>query len=105
MMGRPEGVLWVLHTWPRTLAYDPHVHCLGPAGGVSADRTAWRPARTSSLGPVHALAKPFRGLCRAPVRQERPALTIPETVWTKGWVGYCKPTVQSPEKVLNDLGR
>jgi Transposase zinc-binding domain/Putative transposase len=47
------GVLCVLHTWPRTLAHHPHVHCLVPAGGVSADRTEWRPARTSYLVPVH----------------------------------------------------
>jgi hypothetical protein len=39
------GILGVLHTWTRTLAYHPHVHGLAPAGGVSADRTEWRPAR------------------------------------------------------------
>jgi hypothetical protein len=26
------GGLGVLHTWTRTVAYHPHVHCLGPAG-------------------------------------------------------------------------
>jgi hypothetical protein len=99
------GVLCVLHTWTRTLVYHPHVHCLVPAGGVSADRTEWRLARTSSLVPVHALAKFFRGLFLDLVRQERPDLTLPEAVWTKGWVVDGKPTVQGPEKVLNDLGR
>ena len=69
------GVLCVLHTWTRTLTYHPHVHCLVPAGGVSADRTEWRPARTSYLVPVHALAKLFRGLFLDLVRQERPDLT------------------------------
>ena len=99
------GVLCVLHTWTRTLVYHPHVHCLVPAGGVSADRTEWRPARTSYLVPVHALAKLFRGLFLDLVRQERPDLTLPESVWTKGWVVYCKPTVQGPEQVLKYLGR
>jgi site-specific recombinase XerD len=33
------GVLCVLHTRTRNLASHPHVHCLVPAGGVSADRT------------------------------------------------------------------
>ena len=61
-VGGLMGVLCVLHTWTRTLAYHPHVHCLVPAGGVSADRTEWRPARTSYLVPVHALSKLFRGL-------------------------------------------
>jgi hypothetical protein len=99
------GVLCVLHTWTRTLAYHSHVHCLVPAGGVSADRTAWRPARTSHLVPVHALAKLLRGRFQALVRQERPDLTIPGSVWTKGWVVYCQPAMQGTELVLNYLGR
>jgi hypothetical protein len=99
------GVLCVLHTWTRTLVYHPHVHCLVPAGGVSADRTEWRPARPSYLVPVHALAKLFRGLFLDLVRQERPDLTLPESVRTKGWVVYCQPTVQGTEQVLNYLGR
>jgi Putative transposase/Transposase zinc-binding domain len=99
------GVLCVLHTWTRALVYHPHVHCLVPAGGLSADRTEWRPARQTYLVPVHALSKLFRGLFLDLVRQERPDLTLPEAVWTKGWVVYCKPTVQGPEKVLNYLGR
>jgi hypothetical protein len=99
------GVLCVLHTWSRTLAYHPHVHCLIPAGGVSADRTEWRPARPSYLVPVHALAKLFRGLFLDLVRQERPDLPLPEAAWTKGWVVYCQPTVQGTEKVLSYLGR
>jgi Putative transposase len=99
------GVLCVLHTWTRTLAYHPHVHCLVPAGGVSADRTAWRPAHTSDLVPVHALSKLCRGLFRDLVRQERPDLPLPEAVWTTGWVVYCKPTVQGTAQVLQYLGR
>jgi Putative transposase/Transposase zinc-binding domain len=99
------GVLCVLHTWTRTLAYHPHVHCLVPAGGVSADRTQWPPARRSYLVPVQALSQLFRGVFRALVHQERPDLTIPESVWTKGWVVYCKPALRGPEQVLNYLGR
>jgi hypothetical protein len=99
------GVLCVLHTLTRILVYHPHVHCLVPAGGVSADRTQWWPARSSYLVPVHALSKLFRGLFRDLVRQERPDLTIPEAVWTKGWVVYCKPTVQGTEQVLTSMGR
>ena len=99
------GVLCVLHTWTRTLVDHPHGHCRVPAGGVSAARTEWRPARTSSLVPVHALATLVRGLFLALVRQERPDLTLPAALWTKGWVVYCKPSVQGPTQVLNYLGR
>ncbi len=99
------GVLCVLHTWTRTLVYQPHVHGLVPAGGVSADRTEWRPARPSSLVPVQALSKLFRGLFLELVRQERPDLTLPEVVWTTGWVVYGQPTAQGTEQVLKYLGR
>jgi Putative transposase/Transposase zinc-binding domain len=99
------GVLGVLHTWSRTLASHPHVHCLVPAGGVSADGTEWRPARQAYLGPVHALSQRFRGLFLDLLRQDRPTLTLPEAVWTTGWVVSCTPTVQGPEQVLKDLGR
>jgi hypothetical protein len=99
------GVLCVLHTWSRTLTYHPHVHCLVPAGGVSADHTEWQPARPTYLVPVQALAKLFRGLFRELVHQVRPDLTIPESVWTRGWVVYCKPTMQGTEAVLQYLGR
>jgi Putative transposase len=78
------GVLGVLHTWTRALVYHPHVHCLVPAGGLSADRTVWRPARQTYLVPVHALSKLFRGLFLDLVRQARPDLTLPEAVWTTG---------------------
>ena len=99
------GVLWVLHTWTRTLAYHPHVHGLVPVGGVSADRTEWRPARISYQVPVHALSKLFRGLFLDLARQDRPDLTLPEAVCTTGWVVYGKPTVQGTEPVLPYLGR
>jgi hypothetical protein len=104
-VGGLMGGLGVLHTWTRTFAYHPHVHCLVPAGGVSADRTEWRSARTSSLVPVHALAKLFRGRFLALVHQERPDLTLPESVRTQGGVVYGKPTVQGTEQVLTSLGR
>jgi hypothetical protein len=99
------GVLCVRHPWTRTLTDHPHVPCLVPAGGVSADRTAWRPARTSSLVPVPARSQLFRGLLQALVHQERPDLTIPKSAWTKGGVVYGNPAMPGTELVLNDRGR
>jgi Putative transposase/Transposase zinc-binding domain len=99
------GVLCGLHTWTRALAYHPHVHCLVPAGGVSADHQQWRPARQTYLVPVRALSAMFRGRFCALVHQERPDLNLPESVWTTDWVVYCKPTVQGTESVLDYLGR
>jgi Putative transposase/Transposase zinc-binding domain len=99
------GVLGVLHTWTRALVDQPHVPCLVPAGGLSADQTEWRPARQTYLGPVHALSQRLRGLLLDLVRQERPDLTLPAAVWTNVWVVSCKPTVPGPAQVLQYLGR
>jgi hypothetical protein len=99
------GVLCVLQPWTRALFDHPHVHGLVPAGGVSADRTQWRPARQISLVPVRALSQLFRGIFRDLVRQERPDLAIPESVWTTDGVVYGQPAVHGTDRVLRDLGR
>jgi hypothetical protein len=104
-VGGRLGGWGVLHTWTRPLADHPHVHGLVPAGGVSADRTAWRPARSSSLVPVQALSTLLRGRLRALVQQERPDLLLPESVWTRGWVVDGKPAGHSTEQIRQDLGR
>ena len=81
------------------------MHGLVPAGGVSADRTQWRAARTSYLVPGHALSQLVRGLFRELVRPARPDLILPAVVGSQGWVVSCQPTVQGTEQGLNDLGR
>ena len=61
-VGGQIGMIGVLHTWGRNLAYHPHVHYyLVPAGGVAADEHAWIAARDKFLFPVKALSKIFRG--------------------------------------------
>lgn len=99
------GVMCVLHTWSRTLVYHPHVHCLVPAGGISADKTEWKPARNNYLVPVKALSQVFRGMFIDMARKELPELELPASIWQKDWVVYCKPTVHGADKVLNYLGR
>ena len=51
-VGGQVGMVGVLHTWGRNLAYHPHVHYLVPAGGLASDGKtlrssgqAWLPAR------------------------------------------------------------
>jgi hypothetical protein len=99
------GGLGVLHTGTRALVYHPPVPCLVPAGGLSSDRTQWQPARQPDLVAVRALSKLFRGLFRALVRQECPALSIPAAVWTTAWGVDGKPTVQGTEQVRRYWGR
>src|SRR5687768_14324189 len=40
-LGAEIGVLSILHTWGQTLVRHPHVHCVVPAGGLSADHRRW----------------------------------------------------------------
>jgi hypothetical protein len=35
------GFIAVLHTWSQTLIDHFHLHCLIPAGALSADKTRW----------------------------------------------------------------
>jgi hypothetical protein len=55
--------------------------------------------------PVQVLATLLRGLFLDLVRQERPDLSSPKAVWTKGWVVYGKSAVQGAKQVLTYLGR
>lgn len=40
-LGAKIGVLMVLHTWGQQLEHHPHVHCVVPGGGLSADGSSW----------------------------------------------------------------
>lgn len=103
-VGGLVGILAVLHTWSRTLTYHPHVHCLVPGGGVSADGS-WRPAGENYLVPVEALSPIFRARFRDGLAQALPNVKVPAKVWRKDWVVYCKPSVQGADHVLSYLGR
>lgn len=64
-VGGTLGILAVLHTWARDLAYHPHVHLLVTAGGLTPDGEAWRkPAHRRFLVPGHALSEIFRAKMR-----------------------------------------
>jgi hypothetical protein len=104
-LGGRIGVVAVLHTWTRALLYHPHVHCLVPAGGLSADGKYWLPARNDFLVPVRALSLIFRAQFIELARKALPGVTFPETVWQTSWVVYCRPTPQRTQKVLDYLAR
>src|SRR5262249_56917144 len=40
-LGAEIGFFAVLHTWGQNLLHHPHLHCVVPAGGLSADGTQW----------------------------------------------------------------
>jgi hypothetical protein len=90
-VGGQVGMVGVLHTWGRNLAYHPHVHYLVPAGGLAADGKTWHAAHQKFLLPVKALSRIFRTKMRQAVRKIDAAGDIPVEVWRQNWVVHCKP--------------
>ena len=92
-VGGRLGIMAVLHSCTRTLAYHPHVHLLVPAGGVTHDG-CWVSARKDYLVPVKALSLVFRGVFVEMARRVLPQQKFPDVIWAKRWWIDCRPTVQ-----------
>ncbi|HEY6372499.1 MAG TPA: IS91 family transposase [Candidatus Sulfotelmatobacter sp.] len=60
-LGAQIGFFSVLHTWNQKLQHHPHVHCVLPAGGLSADHRRWIQSNRSFFLPVKVLSRVFRG--------------------------------------------
>ena len=60
-LGAVIGFFSVLHTWNQKLGLHPHIHCVVPAGGLSADHTHWIKTRYAFFLPVKVLSRVFRG--------------------------------------------
>src|SRR3990172_5885340 len=90
-IGGQIGMVGVLHTWGRNLAYHPHIHYLVPAGGSDFDTQAWLPARHQFLLPVRALSRIFRGKFRDSLKSTSCYAHIPSIVWGQEWVVHCEP--------------
>ena len=61
-LGAEIGFFAVLHTWGQNLLYHPHVHCVVPGGGLSADYDRWVSCRPGFFLPVKVLSRLFRRL-------------------------------------------
>ena len=106
-LGALPGMLSVLHTWNGQLGYHPHVHLLITGGGLTPDGQHWQPARGEFLVPVAALSRKVAALFREALQAKMPAalVGIPEVVWQRPWVTFCKHYGQGNEAVLHYLSR
>ena len=89
-IGGQIGMVGVLHTWGRNLAYHPHVHYLVPGGGLSMNGQSWQTARNNFLLPVRALSRVFRGKLQQALRHTDCYAHIPAKVWQQEWVVHCE---------------
>ena len=115
-LGGQLGMTAVLHTWGQTLTQHVHLHCLVPAGALSADGQ-WHPARSTYLFPVRALSRRFRGLMVGALRQaakvqQLQRVTRPgevdhllNSLMDTQWVVYSKPCLQRAATVIDYLAR
>lgn len=60
-LGARIGFLAILHTWGQNLMHHPHLHCVVPAGGISAGNGGWVKCRPGFFLPVRVLARLYRG--------------------------------------------
>jgi hypothetical protein len=114
-LGATLGVTEVLHTWTRTLAYHPHVHCIVTGGGLALDGKRWVSTSKRYLFPVKILSRLFRGKVLAALQQAHTAgeLTIAAPdfalliapLYHKDWVAYAKRPFGSATHVFEYLGR
>lgn len=122
-LGAEIGFFSILHTWGQNLTLHPHVHCVIPFGGLSADHQNWVRPRYPFFLPVKVLSRVFRGkfvagLKRAYRRKflqlkgELQPLAYPKhfaaflrTLFREDWVVYAKPSFGGAESVLRYLGR
>ena len=89
-IGGQVGMVGMLHTWGRNLAYHPHVHYLVPGGGLGRDGQSWLPARHNFFLPVRALSRVFRGKLQQALRRTDCYARIPAKVWQQEWVVHCE---------------
>ena len=122
-LGADIGFLSVLHTWGQNLLHHPHVHCVIPAGGLSADHQHWVHPRYRFFLPVKVLSRVFRGkfvhglkqafrtgeLCfpagLKPLANEKTFRAFLRTLFRQDWVVYAKRPFGGPQYVLQYLAR
>lgn len=122
-LGAGIGFFSVLHSWNQKLEFHPHIHCVMPAGGLSADHTRWIATHPKFSLPVKALAKMFRGKLTDALKEafasghlgfhgvmkplSRPKIfaQLLRQAYRQKWVVYAKPPFGGPEHALRYLGR
>jgi hypothetical protein len=122
-LGARIGFFAVLHTWGQNLMHHPHLHCVVPGGGLSADGKRWIACRPGFFLPVRVLSRFFRRRFLELLEHafDRGELEFFSTLQElrerdmfrryldplrkKEWVVYAKPPFAGPEQVLDYVGR
>ena len=122
-LGVEIGFFAVLHSWGQNLHFHPHLHCIVPGGGLSADHDRWIPSRPGFFLPVKVLSRLFRRLflealekayaagqlqffgALEPLRDPSAFARYLAPLKKADWVVSAKPPFGGPQQVLQYLGR
>ena len=122
-LGARIGVTAVLHSWGSAMTHHPHVHCIVPGGGLSADGQSWISCRPRFFLPVRVLSRLFRRLFLdkladahlegrlgffgdlAGLADRSAFITRLAPLRRREWVVYAKRPFAGPEAVLAYLAR
>jgi hypothetical protein len=122
-LGAEIGFFAVLHTWGSNLLHHPHLHCVVPGGGLSADGTQWISCPAGFFLPVQVLSHLFRRLFLGYLlkafdggkleffsslellRDRSSFLDYLAPLREAEWVVYAKRPFAGPEQVLDYVGR
>lgn len=111
------GVIAVLHTWTQQLEYHPHLHCIVPAGGLTADRK-WKSKDKKFLFNVKNLSTVFKTkFCQGLKKAHSTGVLVHKKIkprsfdqfinglLQKKWVVNSKPGFVGKSSVIEYLGR
>jgi Putative transposase/Transposase zinc-binding domain len=122
-LGAEIGFFAVLHTWGQNLTHHPHLHCVVPGGGLSADRQRWVGCRPGFFLPLRVLSRFFRRRflellehafdsgrleffsSLQGLREREAFRRYLDPLREKEWVVYAKARFAGPEQVLDYIGR
>jgi hypothetical protein len=122
-LGAEIGFTAVLHTWGSAMTHHPHLHCIVPGGGLSANGDEWVPCKVGFFLPVRVLSKLFRRLFleQLVAAYRRNELAFYGALQTlsdvrafadylaplrqRDWFVYAKRPFAGPKAVLNYLSR
>jgi len=106
----------ILHTWDQKLAQHIHLHCIIPAGALSADKKRWIACpHKDFLFSVKALSVVFRAKFLGYLKEayangdincrKDQFRALVESLYREDWVVYLKKPFSGAEKAISYLGR
>jgi Putative transposase/Transposase zinc-binding domain len=122
-LGAEIGFFAVLHSWGQNLMFRPHLHCVLPGGGLSADGQRWVRCRARFFLSVRVLSRLFRRLFLERIEKAFNSgklqffaslefLRDPHAFAARiaaakesEWVVYAKRPFAGPQQVLDYVGR